>query len=174
MHADQCKDVEANNNRIVSSTYYGRICGKWIYRKIKNVSHELYKIILFFFAPLTFGMWQLTEKKKTSFRKLYFLLWVTKVPWLFTVFFYVWIKRAYLSICVAQLLKAVNYNQWQLTIIETIVVTSIIAAIWWKTVCTLWAVPVQYAVISDIFTVNNLDDWTWAIIYWNKIVMKMS
>ena len=25
MHADQCKGVEANNNRIVSSTYYGRI-----------------------------------------------------------------------------------------------------------------------------------------------------
>ena len=114
------------------------------------------------------------RKKKKSFRKLYFLLWLTKVPWLFTVFFYVWIKRAYLSICVAQLLKAVNYNQWQLTIIETIVVTSIIAAIWWKTVCTLWAVPVQYAGISDTFTVNNLLGWTWAIIYWNKIVMEMS
>lgn len=83
-------------------------------------------------------------------------------------------KRAYLSICVVQLLKAVNYNQWQLTIIETIVVTSIIAAIWWKTVCKLWAVFIQYAVISVIFTVNNLVKWTWAIIYWNKIVMKMS
>ena len=79
MHADQCKGVKANNNRIVSSTYYGRKCGNWIYRKIKNVSHELYKIILFLFAPLTFGMWQLTEKKP-SFRKLYFLLCLTKVP----------------------------------------------------------------------------------------------
>lgn len=173
MHADQCKGVEANNNRILSSTYYGRICGNWIYRKIKNVSHELYKIILFLFAPLTFGMWQLTEKKKSLLENFTFYCdWQKFHDCL--QFFYVWIKRAYLSICVAQLLKAVNYNQWQLTIIETIVVTSIIAAIWWKTVCTLWAVPVQYAVINDIFTVNNLLGWTWAIIYWNKIVMEMS
>lgn len=52
-------------------------------------------------------------------------------------------KRAYLFIGAVQLLKAVNLNHWQLTVIsETIVTTSIIAAEWWRTVDDLLAVPV--------------------------------